>query len=188
MTFSAVLSALGLAPKTIDQAKGSLASAAQTLESVSALFTTAGLSLEQMLTAGPESLKAHLASLSAKDGELAAALAKVTALEAQAVTDAAKILGEAAKVTAANARADALIAALAPVGIKADTKTEEFSALLTKHVKEQAAVVLSGTGHKPVSEVTTTLPAAGAVAIDPKLTGLAQTQAIFQARADAKRK
>ena len=63
MSLSSVLSALGLAPKTLTEARGTLDTSKATLESVAALFTTAGLNLEAFLGAGPESLKAHLASL-----------------------------------------------------------------------------------------------------------------------------
>ena len=63
MSLSSVLSALGLAPKTLTEARGTLDTSKATLESVAALFTTAGLNLEAFLAAGPESLKAHLASI-----------------------------------------------------------------------------------------------------------------------------
>jgi hypothetical protein len=63
MSLSSVLSALGIKPKNLEEARLTIEPARASLESVAALFTTAGLNLEAFLGAGPESLKAHLASI-----------------------------------------------------------------------------------------------------------------------------
>jgi hypothetical protein len=178
MTFSAILSALGLGPKTLDQARGSLAEAATTLNNVNALFTAAGLNLETMLAAGPDALKAHIDALSAKDAELAAAQAKVKELEGKVTTIAAES-------AAASAKFSAVSAALELVGITAATKPEQFSAVLEAHVKQAAAIELAKTGHKPVADVTPT-PPGKTQAIDPTLTGLARVEAHFKVQASAK--
>lgn len=149
MKISALLPLL-FAPKTLDQAKGTLATAATTLESVSAMFTAAGLDMEQMLAVGQDALKAHIASVSANDAELATAQSNVKDLEA--------------KLTAAKARATACEALLATIGATADTKPEAFAGLLETHVKTSAAAELAKTGHAPVGHVATA-GAAGTVVI-----------------------
>lgn len=147
MTFSGILAALGLGPKTLDQARGTLAEAATTLNSVSALFTAAGLNLETMLAAGPESLKAHIESLSAKALDVEAAAGRETLLKEQVATLTADL-------NSATHKFSVIGGVLAPVGITATTKPEEYSALLSKHVKEQAALELAKTGHAPVPAAT----------------------------------
>jgi hypothetical protein len=178
MKFSAILSALGFAPKTLPQATATLETAAATFAQVDTLFTSAGLNLETMLAAGPDALKAHLDGLSAKDGELAAAQAKVKELEGKVTTITAES-------SAANAKFSTVTTALASVGITAATKPEEFSAALDAHVKQAAAIELSKTGHKPVADVPPP-PPGKTQTIDPTLTGLARVEAHFKAQASAK--
>lgn len=178
MTFSELRSLVGLAPKTLDQAKGTIDTAKGTLDSVNALFTAAGLSLETLLAAGSDSLKAHIAGLSAKDADLAAAIAKVTELEGKVTT----ATGEASALTT---KFSALTTAIAPLGITATTKPEEFSALIDSHVKQAAALELAKTGHKPVADIPPPAPGKAA-AIDPTLTGLARVEAAFKAARAAK--
>jgi hypothetical protein len=149
MTFSAVLSLFGLAPKTLPQAQAAFETVKGTLDSVNALFVAAGLNLEQMLTAGPDALKAHIASVSAADGALATAQTKVTDLEG--------------KLNAANQRVEASSALLTAIGATAETKPEDFKALLATHVKEQAALELAKTGHNPVAIQPATTPGVAAV-------------------------
>ena len=63
MSLSTVLASLGLKPKNLEEARNAIEPARATLDNVNALFAAAGLNLETLLAAGPESLKAHLASL-----------------------------------------------------------------------------------------------------------------------------
>jgi hypothetical protein len=152
MTFTALLSALGLGPKTLPQAQATLETAKATFDSVNALFASAGLNLETMLAAGPDSLKAHIASVSAKDGELATAQAEILRLKG-AVDQAGQ------QISSANAKVTAAESVLTAIGVKADTKPEDFKALLDSHVKQQAALELAKTGHKPIEDTKATKPA-----------------------------
>jgi hypothetical protein len=147
MQFSAVLSLLGIGPKTLPQAQATLETAKSTFDSVDAMFSSAGLNLEQMLAAGPDALKAHIASLGAKDVDLAAAQAKTAELEG-------KLAAAASETEAANAKFSAIGAALEPLGITATTKPEEYSAVVAAHVKQAASLELAKTGHAPVAIVT----------------------------------
>lgn len=83
MTFNDLLAKVGLAPKTLTEAEDILAPTKATLDSVAALFAAAGLNLDAMLEAGPESLKAHLDSISEAGDE---AVARAVELEAQLET------------------------------------------------------------------------------------------------------
>jgi hypothetical protein len=153
--------AFGLSPKTLAQATGTIADAQAALNSVEALFSAAGLDLPAMLAAGPDSLKAHLASLDQAEGikalELRAsgAEAKVTEITGQLATEqtAHGVTAEALKVHAA---------ALKSVGFDAaakdkDGKPVEFSAAFKSHVAQEATLLLAKDGRPPV---VTGLPAA----------------------------
>jgi hypothetical protein len=141
-TFSAVLSALGLAPKTLPQANETLTAARAQLDSVNALFTAAGLPLEQMLATGPDSLKAHLASLDKSadvtrlSGELSTAAAALSTAQAS--------LDNQAKIIAAH---DAAFTAIGLQG--APTPPEDFKKAFESHVSKQATLALAKTGHPP---------------------------------------
>lgn len=178
MDFAKILASVGLAPKTLPQATTSLATAAESLNAVNALFANAGLNLETMLAAGPDALKAHIEGVSAKDGELAAAQAKVTDLEAKVAT----LTTEA---SAANAKFSAVGSALAPLGITATTKPEDFAGLISAHVKKEAALELAKGGHAPVTHVEPPAPKGAEKPIDPKLTGYDRYKADFERQAAA---
>lgn len=145
MNFASVLSALGLAPKTLPQATAALEQAKGTFDSVNALFTAAGLNLDTMLAAGPDSLKAHIAGVSAKDGELAAAQGAIKDLEGK--LQLAISVGSEHK-----ARADSTVSVLTAIGFVpvATSKPEDFTAALDAHVKKAAALELAKAGHPPV--------------------------------------
>jgi hypothetical protein len=141
---SKLLSALGLAPKTLDQAHATLTEARATLDSVNALFAAAGLNLEQLLAAGPESLKAHLDSLDDSEA-FAEALLENENLSAQ--------------VAALTTARDALTAQLAAFGqistalgitLTADTKPEAIAAAFDQHVSLATTRELAKTGVPPV--------------------------------------
>lgn len=83
MTFQDLLAKIGLAPKTLAEARDLTTDAKATLDSVGALFAAAGLNLDAMLEAGPESLKQHLDSISDAGDE---AVGRAAELEARLET------------------------------------------------------------------------------------------------------
>lgn len=140
--FSDLIASFVSAPKTLPQAKETIDGAKATLDSVAALFTAAGLNLEQMLAAGPESLKAHLDSLDNAE-ELATALQENEGLQAQ--------LGEAnVNLAKANAVGSACHDIFAAVGFTSKELTAEaFKPAFDAHVSKQTTLALSKTGHPP---------------------------------------
>lgn len=171
MKISAVLAALGLAPKTLPVATETIGTAKGALEAVNTLFANAGLNLETLLAAGPDSLKAHLDGLSAKDAELAAAQTDIAKLNKALETANASITTEKEQAQAFASKLSAMSAAVLPLGITATTKPEECAGVIDAHVKKAAALELAKTGHKPVAETVPTTPTAVAPTTDPKLTG-----------------
>ena len=152
--FKDLLSAFGLAPKTLDQAKASLDSAKPALDSVAALFSTAGLDLDSLIAAGPDSLKAHLDGLSANDADLASAQAKVTALEGQLAARDLDVTAAAANLIASNAKISALNQAIGfnPAEKGEDGNPLEFKAAFESHVAKQSALLLAKDGRPPVKQ------------------------------------
>lgn len=148
MKLSDILAKVGLAPKNLNEAREIIEPAKATLDSVAALFTAAGLDLDTLLAAGPDSLKAHLDGLSAKDAELATAQASVADLTAK--------LGEAEKARDAfNASSVASAELLSTIGLKleASLKPEEVKPAFEKHVSLRAAELLAKTGTPPVANI-----------------------------------
>lgn len=148
LKISDILAAIGVKPRTLDQASQPLGQSQAALGEVVALFTAAGLDLDAMRAAGPDSLKAHIEAVSAKDAELAAATERLAALssEKQDADDALAVALEDL------ARADSMFAA---VGFEftAESKPEDFAAAFQSHVKQAAAVSLAKTGTPPVAAV-----------------------------------
>ncbi len=138
MKLSQILSAVGLAPKDLEQARNTIEPAKAALEQVNALFTNAGLNLEAMLETGPDALKAHIESLGNSDEELAAALLK------------ADKLGE--ENVGLNAKLESLKVAIADTGF-AIVEGADMKAAFADHVKKAAAVELAKAGHPPVAVV-----------------------------------
>ena len=121
-----------------------------------ALFTAAGLELDTMLAAGPDSLKAHIAAIGAKDADVAAAQAKISEVEQ-------KLSATVADLESAKAAHDALTATHAalcatvdfrPEAKDADGKPVEFSAAFKAHVAKEAALLLAKDGRPPVTHVS----------------------------------
>lgn len=142
--FAKLLSALGIAPKTVNEASGTLAAAKTFAESVNALFTAASLNLETMLSAGPDSLKLHIAGL-----DQSAEVTRLTAELATATTDLAD------RQTKLNARNETLAAAsevFAAIGINdfsKKTAAADVKSAFEAHVKKSATLDLAKTGHPP---------------------------------------
>lgn len=144
---TSLLSSLGLAPKTLNEASDTLATAKSFADSVNALFTSAGLNLEQLLAAGPDSLKAHLEGIDSSE-ELAEALQANEEL----TTNLATLQGISDSHAA---RATSLEATLAVAGftLAADAKPADFKPAFEAHVAKQVALALSQTGHPPVAHL-----------------------------------
>lgn len=146
MKFSELLSAVGLKPKDLEQARTALEPAKATLESVAEMFTQAGLDLDAMLTAGPDSLKAHLDTLKAAD----MALAKLEDENEQIKT----------QLAATETKVATYVAAFDAVGFKFGEKSD-VKADFAEHIKKAAAVELAKAGHPPVPMVPENKPDAG---------------------------
>jgi hypothetical protein len=146
MKFSALLAAVGLQPKTLTEARETLEPAKATLDSVNALFSTAGLDLETLLAAGPESLKAHLDSLSVKAEEyssISAQLSDLTEKLTKSESD-AFVLSDALKhITTA-------IALPAPA---AHTDVAAIKSAFDAHVQKQVVLANAKAGHPPVHQI-----------------------------------
>jgi len=118
-----------------------------TLDAVNALFTNAGLDLDAMLAAGPDSLKAHIACASANDEELAAVKSELESLKAST-----KNLGQQLETYEATFNA---------TGFK-PTKDGDVKAEFAAHVKKAAALELAKAGHPPVVHIDSKAPGASA--------------------------
>lgn len=168
-----ILSALGVAPKNLPQASETIGTAKATLEQLNALFAAAGLDAETMLAAGPDSLKAHLASLD-QGGEVTKLGADLTAARSEIESLKASATENAAKLTAATQTVSTAQTLFASVGFTGELSTstdpKALRAKFANHVKEQAALELAKAGHatgvKEVATETITTAAAGLSGID----------------------
>ena len=149
MSLSSVLSALGLAPKTLTEARGTLDTSKATLESVAALFTTAGLNLETLLAAGPESLKAHLDGLAGDDDALAEVLLECERLE----TDLAAAASAAALTSGKLDAFTEIFAGLGFTDTAAAPTAEALQTAFSAHVAKATTLALAKTGHPPVAHI-----------------------------------
>jgi hypothetical protein len=164
--------------KTLEEFRAQVAAAKASAEQVATLFTTASLDLDALLAAGPDSLKLHLAGLSAKDSELATAQAKVAELEGMLVARSSEVITE-------KGRAYVAVSFLTEIGfVPAATVTgADAKAAFDSHVKQAAALELAKTGHKPVAEVPPPAPGKPATTAEtPALFGLAKVEAAFRAQ------
>lgn len=145
MKLSEILSIVGLAPKDLEQARSTIEPAKAALEQVNTLFANAGLNLEAMLEAGPDSLKAHIDSIGQSNEELAAALLEIE-----------RVRGEADIAEAALAK---LQEAVAATGWCCDG-VDDVKTAFADHVKKAAAIELAKVGHPPVAVIPTGAAAA----------------------------
>jgi hypothetical protein len=149
MKFSDILAALGNKPKTLSQAQENLEPAKATLDSVGELFANADLDLDTMLAAGPDSLKAHLASFSADAEALDEAIAKNAELEV-----------ELADLREQNesliTQTSDLQAAVAEAGLELTedqlASASEIKQALTTRAQDLAREHLAGAGHHALPE------------------------------------
>jgi hypothetical protein len=148
MSLSSVLSALGLAPKTLTEARGTLDTSKATLESVAALFTTAGLNLEAFLAAGPESLKAHLASID-NAGQVASLSLELASAKSALETRA----GEVASLEASLAARTSVLSTLGIAELQTADTPAAIKTAFESHVAKQTTLALAKTGHPPVAHI-----------------------------------
>ena len=146
---NSLLSALGIQPKNLTEARGTLDNAKATIEQATALFTAAELDMDALLQAGPDSLKAHIDSLGAKDGELAAALDKINALEAASTENFFTISSLEEEVQTARG----LFEVVGYESPENGDDPEACKAAFESYVKKAAALELAKVGHAPVSFV-----------------------------------
>jgi hypothetical protein len=146
---NSLLSALGIQPKNLTEARGTLDTAKSTIEQATALFSAAGLDMDAMLQAGPDSLKAHIDSLGAKDSELAVALEKINALETAAASASSDITALQEEIE--NARG--LFEVVGYESPENGEDPEACKAAFESYVKKAAALELAKVGHAPVSFV-----------------------------------
>ena len=147
MSLSNVLTALGLKPKNLEEARNAIEPAKATLDSVNALFTSAGLNLETLLAAGPESLKAHLASLD-NAAQVATLTEQLTAAKSELAT-----LAE--NHEAATGRLATYGELFTTVGLTA-AAAPDAPALKTacdSHVAKQVTLANAKIGHPPVQHL-----------------------------------
>lgn len=155
MTISAILSAIGIAPKNLPQASETLATAKSTLEQVSAMFAAANLNLDQMLAGGLDSLRAHIASVD-NSAEVTTLTDKVTTLTAAATAAATTIAAQSKAIEGHNATISTAKALLVSVGFTNDiatAKAEDVKAAFADHTKKAAALELQKAGHAPVATI-----------------------------------
>ena len=143
-TFSTLLATLGLKPKNLEEARNAIEPAKATLDSVNALFTSAGLNLESFLAAGADSLKAHLASI-----DNAAQVATLTTDLATAKAALAKVDGE---VLALSDVVQHITTAIA-LPVAKDAKVGDIKTAFETHVAKQVVLANAKAGHPPVQQI-----------------------------------
>lgn len=125
---------------------------------VAALFSNAGLDLDTLLAAGPESLKAHLASLDNAG--------QVASLSLELATAKSALETKAGEITALEASLAARTSILSALGIAemqtADTPAA-IKAAFESHVAKQTTLALAKTGHPPAHVPVDTTAATASV-------------------------
>jgi hypothetical protein len=157
MSLSSLLVTLGLKPKNLEEARNAIEPAKATLDNVNALFTAAGLNLETLLAAGPESLKAHLASLDNA--------AQVSALTADLATAKAALSKSDGEVVALSDVVQHITTAIA-LPVAKDAKVGDIKTAFETHVAKQVVLANAKAGHPPVQQIDADAAAATAAASD----------------------
>ena len=152
--FTDFIASLTGRPTNFDHATATLTEAKATLDSVSALFTAAGLNLETMLAAGPDALKAHIESLDDSDA-LVEAIQVNDQLTAELETAKASALALTSQLSALNS-------VVATIGAAPTATQEEIKAAFEAHISKATTLALAKTGHPPahVPAATESAPAA----------------------------
>jgi len=165
MKFSALLAAVGLQPKTLTEARETLEPAKATLESVNALFSTAGLNLETLLAAGPDSLKAHLETCSVKAEEFSALETQISEKQKALETITGTL---AVRDNTLSAFAETF-AAIGMADITNKTPAAEVTAAFQTHVAKQVVLANAKAGHPPVHQIDVNAAAATQDASDAEI-------------------
>lgn len=161
MKLSDLFSAFTARPKNFEAASATLAEANTFAASVNALFTTAGLNLETLLAAGPESLKAHLDGLTVKAEQF-------TALETELSKARGEIAQHIADATATEATLAAFTGIFSAIGISSAVPptAESVKTAFETHVAKQVTLANAKAGHPPVHHIDPDAAAATAAASD----------------------
>jgi len=113
---------------------------------VAALFTSAGLNLETLLAAGPDSLKAHLETCSVKAEEFSALETKLSETTTK--------LGKSERDVMELSEANTLItAAIGLTGTAAHTDATAIKTAFETHVAKQVVLANAKAGHPPVHQI-----------------------------------
>lgn len=155
ISFSALLTSLGIAPKTLPQAQYLLAPAKAQLDSIAALFTAAGLPLEEMLAAGPDSLKAHLASLDQSE-TIKELTANLKAANDNTENFMAQVSDLNLQVSGLKSQVSAFSSVASTLGISATDTAPTPEAIATafkSHIEKSASAILAKDGRPPVAHV-----------------------------------
>lgn len=145
--FSDFLASFVSTPKTLESAKGALGESKSKLVAINAMFDAAGLDLDALISAGPDSLKAHIDSFRGAEEQLAKANEAI-AEHAADISTLTESLAEASN------EAQDFAAVLASIGFVPSDEAD-VKAAFTDHVKKQAAVELAKAGHPPVKGIVT---------------------------------
>lgn len=145
-------------PKNFDAAAASLIEAKTQLDSVNALFSAAGLNLDQLLAAGPDSLKAHLASLDNSD-QIKALTERTEKLESEAKALTENTAAQVKAVEAITAQLSAFNSIASTIGLATTegmkSTPDQITAAFSAHVAKQTTLALAKTGHPPVTVIST---------------------------------
>ena len=155
MKFSDIIAALGLTPKTLNEARGTLDSSKATLTAVVDMFSVAGLDLDTLLAAGPDALKAHLDGLASDDDTLAEVLLECKRLEAELATSAEAAALNSGKLTTFSD----IFYTLGVSDTDPAPTAEALKTAFADHVAKQVTLALAKTGHPPVQHLDATAPA-----------------------------
>lgn len=130
------------------------ATAQAALTKVGEMFAAAGLDLEKMLEAGPDSLKAHLASLD-QTADLKAAQEAMATKVTELATATESLAAEARAHEVTKAALSAHAELLKTVGFDAQAdKPDDFPAKFRAHVEHAAALTLAKDGRPPVQQLS----------------------------------
>jgi len=161
-TLVAKLTGQADAPKTLDQARATFGEAKSALDRISALFTSAGLNLDDLLAKGDTALKDYVTELNNK---VTTAEAKAVEAERNRAEAVAKAGESAVQVTALSSQLSAFGSVFSAINFKPTTenlaKVETFQAAWNAHVCHGVSQKMAELGVK-----ASTLPAAALASDD----------------------
>jgi hypothetical protein len=163
-------------------------------KALAAQYAAAGLNVETMIAAGPDALRAHIATASADTiGKAVADTVKTcqasldSALAEKAASD-AKATAATTSASAATTRHATVAAALATAGITVapEATLDQMTKAIEDRISTRAGEELAkhGVGTAFVNNTPSADPASGARLKNTSLTGLARVQASLEAATD----